>query len=209
MQSNYRYNHTANTANTDHFHIDDDNFSFSNVMNINDVEKVDEREHHDDEKNIEIGTDNDNKSDSLPISAVIPDDSASFSFYNELSYREIQSYQHANSHDSLIQPDRREMNKMSRAASSTDDLSITYHLSSSAFHSKDSALGLSDDNITCPETNQIIIKSDDGDDDNNHDHQQQKQQQQQVSSLSVQHNKSKYQIYAHLIAFSFLKQRFD
>ena len=199
MQSNYRHDHTANTANTDHFHVDDKNFSLSNMMNSNDVEKVDEREHHDEGKNIEIRTDNDNKSDSLLISVVMPDDSASFSFYNEPHYREMQSYQHANSHDSLIQPDHREMNNMSRTASSTDDLSVTHQLSSSAFHSKDSALGLSDDNITCPQTNPIIIKDDDDDADHNHNNQQQ-QQQQQVSSLSATlHSKSKYRIYAHLI----------
>ena len=54
---------------------------------------------------------------------------------------------------------------MNTATSSTDDLSATNQLSSSAFHSKDSALGLSDDNLNYLSTNQLLLMHDDDDDD--------------------------------------------
>jgi hypothetical protein len=89
------------------------------------------------------------------------------------------------------------MDKPHTAASSTDDLSTTHHLSLSAFHSKDSALGSSDDNLNRVQTHKSIIIDDDDDDDHQH---------QQISSspLKVQHDKSKYQIYIYLIVFYFL-----
>ena len=187
MQNDYLHHHTTTTTNTDQFHSVDENFSLSNTTNNNDAEKVKEKEHEGDEKHIETGADNDNKNDKPVIQVV--HDSSGFSFYDEeFHYREPQQQQYTDSHDSLLQPDHHLMNKTHTAASSTDDLSTTNHLSSSAFHSKDSALGLSDDNLNRVQTNKSITIDDDDDD------------QQQVSSLSLQgqHDKSKYEIYIYI-----------
>ena len=63
-----------------------------------------------------------------------------------------------NSHDSLLQNDNDLLIPIDITVSSTDDLSlIPPQLSSSAFHSKDSALGLSDDNLNQSPTFQPIL----------------------------------------------------
>ena len=77
--------------------------------------------------------------------------------------------------------------------SSIDDLTKTKQLLSSAFYSKDSALGLSDDNLIFQQTNEInkFNGNNNGDDDNNHHHQQQKQQQ-SISSFIKTDDQSKF-----------------
>lgn len=191
MQSNYHHHHhTTTSTNTDHIHSDDEKFSFANIMNNNNIDKVEEKEHNDgddDEKHIE------NEVDNKPLIQVErSDDSSSFTCYEELHRREPQQHQHTDSHDSLLQSDHRTMNNINTAASSIDDLSTTHHLSSSVFHSKDSALGLSDDNLNCLQANQYIIMDDDDDEDDEDDD----DLHQQIStSLRIQHDKSKYQIY--------------
>lgn len=63
-----------------------------------------------------------------------------------------------NSHDSLLQNDNDLLIPIDVTVASSDDLSILPpQLSSSAFHSKDSALGLSDDNLDQPTTFQPIL----------------------------------------------------
>ncbi|CAF2306884.1 unnamed protein product [Rotaria sp. Silwood2] len=203
MQNNYLHHHTTSTTtpSTDHIHIDDENFSLSNLTtttttaatyNFDDVRKVEETEHIDDEKQTEIGVDDDNKIDSPLIQVVIPDESSSFSFDEEFLYCQTQQNQHTNSHDSLLQTDHNLMNNINTATSSTDDLSSTNQLSSSAFHSKDSALGLSDDNLNCPQTKQSIIRNnhDHDDDDDIDDDDQQQQSRVSLSSLSVRYDKT-------------------
>ncbi|UJR26376.1 hypothetical protein I4U23_007709 [Adineta vaga] len=151
-------------------------------MNKNNVDEMEEKQHDksgddvDDEKHIEIEVDNNNK----PLIQVetLHDSSSAFSFYEDFHRRELllqQSQQqnqtqpqHTDSHDSLLQPDHH-MNNINTAASSTDDLSTTHQLSSSVFHSKDSALGLSDDNLHYLQTNPQPIKDDDEDDDDDDD----------------------------------------
>ncbi len=192
MQNNSLQHHTTSIANTDHFHSDDENSSLSNPTTNSDAGKVEEKEHSNDEKHIEIG--DDNKNDKPLIQVAIPDDSSTFSFFEEFHYRESQPQQHANSHDSLLLPDHHTMNNINTTASSTDDLSTTHQLSSSVFHSKDSALGLSDDNLNCLQTKQSIIIDEDDDDDDDDD------QQQQILSLSlpIQNDQSKRQISIYL-----------
>lgn len=152
MQRNYHH-HNSSTTNTDHIQSDDENFSFANIMNTNNVDKVEEKEHAD-EKHIE------NEVDNKPLIQIeIPDDSSSFSFYEGFHSRESsQQHQHTDSHDSLLQPDHLTMNNINTAASSTDDLSTTHQLSASVFHSKDSALGLSDDHLNKIQSNELIIQ---------------------------------------------------
>ncbi|CAF0791943.1 unnamed protein product [Rotaria sp. Silwood1] len=199
MQNNYLHHHTTSSttpSNTDQIHIDDENFSFSNLTTtttnniIDDVGTVEETEHIDDEKQTEIGVDDDNKNDSPLIQVVIPDESSSFSFDEEFLYCQTPQNQHTNSHDSLLQADHHIMNNINTAASSTDDLSSTNQLSLSAFPSKDSALGLSDDNLNWIQTKQSIIRNNyDHDDDDDVDDEQQEQQI-SLSSLSVQYDKT-------------------
>jgi len=193
MQNNYLHHHTTSITNTDRFHSDDENSSLSNPTTNSDAEKVEEKERGNDEKHIEIGDDGDNKNDKPLIQVAIPDDSSTFSFYEEFHYRESQPHQHANSHDSLLLPDHHIMDNINTTASSTDDLSTTHQLSSSVFHSKDSALGLSDDNLNCLQTKKSIIINDDDDDNDDN-------QQQQVLSLSlpIQHDQSNFQISIYL-----------
>ncbi|CAF1116738.1 unnamed protein product [Adineta steineri] len=178
MQNNNFYNDKTSAINTDYSHSDDENFSFSNIMNKNNVDKVEEKEHDvdDDEKHIEIEIDNNKPL----IQLETPNDSSAFSYYEEFHSRAMQQHhqqlqqqqpqqvqqQHTDSHDSLLQPDHLIMNHINTAASSTDDLSTTNQLSSSVFHSKDSALGLSDDNLNGLQTNPHIINDDDDDNDN-------------------------------------------
>ena len=166
MQNDYFHQDpppSSNAANIDSHSSDDENISSSNQTSHIDVEMVGEKEHDDDddEKHIETGVDNDKPF----IQVFVPDDSSTFSFDEELPYRESQQQQqqqtHTNSHDSLLQPDYHLMDTMNTAASSTDDLSTTHQLSASVFHSKDSALGLSDDNLNLPSTNPFLIKDED------------------------------------------------
>ncbi|CAF4689741.1 unnamed protein product, partial [Rotaria socialis] len=164
-------------------------FSLSNTTTNNiDVGKVKEKEQDDDTHHIEIGAESDNKNDSPLIQVVMPDESSPspFSFFEGFHYRESQQNQHANSHDSLLQPDHIPiMSTINTAASSSDDLSSTHQLLSSAFHSKDSALGLSDDNLNCLQTNEFNIQDIHNDYDEDDDRQQQQQQQQQRARISL------------------------
>ncbi len=194
MQNDYLNHHTpSTTTNTDQIHSDDEHSSYSHPTTNIDAAQVEEKEHGNDEKRIEIEVDN-NKNDRPLIQVVMPDDSSTFSFYEEFHYREPQQNQHTNSHDSLLQPDHHLMDNMNTTASSTDDLSTTHQLSSSVFHSKDSALGLSDDNLNGLQTNQFIIIDDDEEEDDD-------QQEQILSSSSFieQPNQSKYLI----VSFTF------
>jgi hypothetical protein len=195
MQNNYFHHHTTSTVNTDHFESDEEHSSLSNPTTNIDAENVEEKGQGNDEEHIEIGLDNDKQNDKPLIQVAMPDDSSTFSFCEDFHYRESQHHQHTNSHDSLLQPDHHIMDNIKTTASSTDDLSTTHQLSSSVFHSKDSALGLSDDNLNCLQTNQIIIMDDDNDDDDDDD-----EQQEQIlsSSLPVQQDQSKYQIYVYI-----------
>lgn len=59
--------------------------------------------------------------------------------------KKIEFQYSSNSHDSLLQSDQANLNITT--TSSTDDLTRTNQVLSSTFHSKDSALGLSDDNL--------------------------------------------------------------
>ncbi len=191
MQNDYFHHHLpAHTTSIDHSQSDDEDFSFSNPTTNIDAEKVEEKERHTDEKHFEMGDGDDDK----PLAQVaMTDDSSTFSFYDEFPYRESQQQQqqptHTNSHDSLLQPDHHIIDTINTTASSTDDLSTTHQLSSSVFHSKDSALGLSDDNLNFPQRNPFLIMDDDDDDDD-----QQKQQQEILSSSSLLLIESKYLI---------------
>ncbi|CAF1306271.1 unnamed protein product [Adineta steineri] len=200
MQNNNFYNDKTSAINTDYSHSDDENFSFSNIMNKNNVDKVEEKEHDvdDDEKHIEIEIDNNKPL----IQLETPNDSSAFSYYEEFHSRAMQQHhqqlqqqpqqvqqqqqQHTDSHDSLLQTDHLIMNHINTAASSTDDLSTTNQLSSSVFHSKDSALGLSDDNLNGLQTNPHIINDDDDDNDNVDDDDDDDDLQRQISSSSLQ-----------------------
>lgn len=168
MQNEY-YHHqqqqTSNPSNTEIINSNDENISFTNIPSNNNIENVEEKEHANDEKHIEIGVDiennNSNNNDKPLIEVVMSDES---SLYENFCYCQPQTSQHKNSHDSLLQPDYNLMDNINTTASSTDDLSTTHQLSSSVFHSKDSALGLSDDNLNILQTtNQDLIHDDDDD----------------------------------------------
>ena len=62
-----------------------------------------------------------------------------------MNHEQIDFQYSSNSHDSLLQSDPHQFNPTS--TSSTDDLTRTNPLLFSTFHSKDSALGLSDDHL--------------------------------------------------------------
>jgi hypothetical protein len=189
MQNNHLHHYTTGP---NHSRSNDENVFLSNPTINTDAETVDEKEQSSDEKHIETGADSDDKNDNkLLIQVAIPDDSSTLSFYDD-----FQQDQHRNSHDSLLQPDHHIMDNINTTASSTDDLSATRHLSSSVCHSKDSALGLSDDNLNCLQTNQFIIINNDDDDDDDDDDQE---HQILSSSLPIQHDQSKYQISIYLI----------
>lgn len=184
MQNNYRHDDqtitpsstTTTTTTIDRNQSTSENFSLPNIMNRSNVDKMEEKQHDKcdddddgDEKHIEIEAQNNNK----PLIQVETsnDSPSSFPFHEEFYRCELlqQSHtpsqpQHTDSHDSLLQPDHHNMNNINTAASSTDDLSTTHQLSSSVFHSKDSALGLSDDNLHYVQTNPALIKDDDDDD---------------------------------------------
>jgi len=65
-------------------------------------------------------------------------------------------YQYSsNSHDSLLQSDHP---NFTTTTSSIDDLTRINQLLSSTFHSNDSALGLSDDNLNNTQSNELIIQ---------------------------------------------------
>jgi hypothetical protein len=87
----------------------------------------------------------------------------------------------SNSHHSLLQSNDPNINIKT---SSIDDLTRTNQFLSSTFHSKDSALGLSDDNLNQIQSNELII-----------------QEQHRISSLITLQDKSKF----HLISFSTIR----
>ena len=165
MQNDYQQQQQQRSEppNTDLIHFDDENISLSNRTINTDDEKVEEKEHSSDEKHTEIGVDIDNKNDKPLIQVAMTDESSTYE--NFYYHQPPQQNQHTNSHDSLLQPDYHLGDHINTTASSTDDLSTTHQLSSSVFHSKDSALGLSDDNLNLPQTNQFIVIDDDEDDD--------------------------------------------
>jgi hypothetical protein len=200
MQNNYLHHRsTTNTVAVDDspdcFHHDDELVFLSTTTKDNDVDKVEEKE-HDDQKHIEIDknkqknnrfTNNHdhNSNDKSFQSIVMPDESSTFSYYEEYQYPEQQQHTHANSHDSLLQTDHEMLmpiHTTGASSSSTDDLSlVTPNLSLSAFHSKDSALGLSDDNLNCVRSNPLnTIPTDDD------------EQQISSSSLAMPTSQSKY-----------------
>lgn len=203
MQSKYHHHNNLYFNNTNSSYVDEKHDSLSNtIMNNGDFVKTEEKEKNDDLKFIEIGVQNDNKYDKPFIQVVMPDESlpSSFSSFEGFHYRESQSNQHTNSHDSLLQPDHNPiMDNINTATSSSDDLSSSRQLSSSAFHSKDSALGLSDDNLNCIQSKPFIIKTNynhnyDEEDDYDHGHDLQQQDQVSLSLSSTQQNQSKCQI---------------
>jgi hypothetical protein len=112
------------------------------------------------------------------------------------------------SHDSLLRTDREIIIHIDTATSSTDDLSLTHQLSSSAFHSKDSALGLSDDNLNCLPSSQLFIRLSDDDDDDNDDDDggdggvDEQRTQIPALSLAIPPSQSKYQVDQCFFAFS-------
>lgn len=181
MQNDYFHQEpppSSSTMNTDSHPSANENIFSSNPTSHIDAAKVEEKEHDDDEDEDEkhIETEVDKTDDDKPLIQVfVPDDSSTFSFYEEFPYHDTQPAQHqqthTNSHDSLLQADYHLLDTTNTAASSTDDLSTTTHqLSASVFHSKDSALGLSDDNLNLPSTNPFLIKDDDEEEDDDDDH---------------------------------------
>lgn len=191
MQNNHIHHYTTST---DHSHSNDETFSLSNPTISIDAEKVDEKEHGNDEKYIEIGADNDNRTDKSLTQPPISNESSTFSFHETFYTFEPHQHPHTDSRDSLLQTDLHIIDNMNTTASSTDDLSTTHQLSSSVFHSKDSALGLSDDNLNCLQTNHFLIMDDDDDDNNNNNN----EQQEQILSSISQHNQSKYKIFIYI-----------
>jgi hypothetical protein len=196
MQNDYFHHHLPpRTTSIDLSHSDDEKFSFSNPTTNIDAAKVEEKERSTDEKHFQMEDDDDD--DKPLIQVAMTDDSSNFSFYEEFPYRESQQQQqqqqtHTNSHDSLLQPDQHITDTINTTASSTDDLSATHQLSSSVFHSKDSALGLSDDNLNFPSKNPFLIQDDDDDDDDHHHHHQQQQQQEEMVSSPIEDHQSKF-----------------
>ncbi|CAF3616162.1 unnamed protein product [Rotaria sp. Silwood1] len=104
--------------------------------------------------------DNNDDDENIPknLSSTNTNDLSSYTIYDKFQYS-------SNSHDSLNQSDH----NIDTTASSTDDLTQTNQFLTSTFHSKDSALGLSDDNLNYLQTNQLIILDDN---DNNNNNQQ-------------------------------------
>jgi hypothetical protein len=74
---------------------------------------------------------------------------------DELASEQFQYY--TNSHDSLLQSDHH----IDTATSSMDDLTKPNHLLLSTFHSKDSALDLSDDHLDRPQLSEVTSLDDD------------------------------------------------
>jgi len=72
--------------------------------------------------------------------------------------KQIEFHYSSNSHDSLLQSDHQNIDPTTTARSSIDDLTRTNQFLSSTFHSKDSALGLSDDNLNHQQLNELIIQ---------------------------------------------------
>jgi len=95
--------------------------------------------------------------------------------------KQIEFYYSSNSHHSLLQSNDPNINIKT---SSIDDLTRTNQFLSSTFHSKDSALGLSDENLNQIQSNELII-----------------QEQHRISSLITLQDKSKF----HLISFSTIR----
>jgi hypothetical protein len=197
MQNDYFHHHLpAHTTSIDRSHSEDEKYSFTNPTTNIDAAEVEEKERTADEKHFQMEVDDDDDDKPL-IQVAMTDDSSNFSFYDESPYRESQPPQaHTDSHDSLLQPDHHIMDTINTTASSTDDLSTTHQLSSSVFHSKDSALGLSDDNLNVPSKNPFTIMDDDDDDDDDHNdddddddlhhhHHHHQQQQQEIVSSSL------------------------
>jgi len=69
--------------------------------------------------------------------------------------KQIEYQYSSNSHDSLLQSDHPNFNT---TTSSIDDLPQINQLLSSTFYSRDSALGLSDDNLNNTQSNELIIQ---------------------------------------------------
>ena len=201
----------SSAGGTDHFHQNDDEHVFLStaMMTNNNVEKVEEREHNDqkqieirvvdddDEKNNKSSRSCSNSSDKSFQQVTMPDESSPSFFDDRYSdsdhHQQQQQSLHTNSHDSLLQVDHDLITHMNTAASSTDDLSlVTHHLSASAFHSKDSALGLSDDNLNYVPSNPLITMPDEDDDDDDDD--DDGEHQTSLPSLSIPPSQSKYQI---------------
>ena len=228
MQNDYFHEEpppSSNATNTDSHPSVDENISSSKPPSHIDVEKVEVKEHDaaddddddDDEKHIQTELANDNKP---LIQVFVPDDSSTYSFYEDFPYRDSQQQHanqqtHTNSHDSLLQADYHPLDTMNTANSSTDDLSTTttHQLSASVFHSKDSALGLSDDNLNLPSTNPFLIKDDD-EEENDHDEDDDDDHPKHIlltsSSLQPVHdNQSKYRLISGLFLLQMQTRQFN
>ncbi|CAM4771306.1 unnamed protein product [Rotaria magnacalcarata] len=121
----------------------------SSIENVDQEAMNNKRMQADDEQNyIEFDHDNNNPQQTITIAAD-RNDAASYLFHDEFQFS-------STSHDSLNQSDHH----IDTAASSIDDLTKTNQLLTSTFHSKDSALGLSDDNLNRTQSNELIIFED-------------------------------------------------
>lgn len=196
MENNNPLHNSTRISTRNHEQSDDDRRFVSAILSTsmtNDrTENIQEENHYDEKNNqLEFNFDkrkfdetHSNHDNNLFSTMKIPDDSFPNSFNEQMIHINgtPQISIHRDSHDSLLHGDQEILIQINTATSSTDDLSIvTHHLSSSAFHSKDSALGLSDDNLNCLPTNPLITTLED---DNEH----------QISSLSltIPSSQSKY-----------------
>ncbi|CAF4129395.1 unnamed protein product, partial [Rotaria sp. Silwood2] len=132
----------------------DDEHSFNEV--ISDKRRM---LNYDDDNN----NDDDDDDDTIPnkIPTINTNDLPSYIVYEKFQYS-------SNSHDSLDQSDHH----IDTTTSSIDDLTKTNQFLTSTFYSKDSALGLSDDNLNYLQTNQLIIFDDDNNNNNNNNNQE-------------------------------------
>lgn len=102
---------------------------------------------YDDEQNLHnINDENDFKQLTTTTTTTNTNDISSYSCHEKFQYA-------SNSHDSLNQSD----NNIDTAASSIDDLTKANQFLTSTFHSKDSALGLSDDNLNFTQSNELTV----------------------------------------------------
>ncbi|CAF0928389.1 unnamed protein product [Rotaria sordida] len=106
--------------------------------------------------NYDDDNDDDEKISKKISTTINPNDLSSYTIYEKFQYS-------SNSHDSLNQSDHH----IDTTTSSIDDLTKTNQFLTSIFHSKDSALGLSDDNLNNLQTNQLIIFDDNHNNNNN------------------------------------------
>ncbi|CAF3459631.1 unnamed protein product [Rotaria socialis] len=123
----------------------------SSIENVDQEVMNDRRMQADDEQNyIEFDHDNNIPQQTITTAAAADrNDAASYLFQDKFQSS-------SNSHDSLNQSDHH----IDTAASSIDDLTKTNQFLTSTFYSKDSALGLSDDNLDRTQSNELIIFED-------------------------------------------------